>query len=90
MTIHGSADEIVPSDDAFEFDKIIPNHKLHIIEGADHCYTAHQEEFASLVLDFIKSAQVHPFRIPRKTLSSRLWVQTPKSLFLVDVAGLLS
>ncbi|XP_028556966.1 uncharacterized protein LOC110110260 isoform X1 [Dendrobium catenatum] len=58
LTIHGSADEIVPSEDAFEFDKLIPNHKLHIIEGADHCYTAHQEQLASLVLDFIKSAQV--------------------------------
>ncbi|XP_020597016.1 uncharacterized protein LOC110036823 isoform X2 [Phalaenopsis equestris] len=58
MTIHGSADEIVPSEDAFEFDKVIPNHKLHIIEGADHCYTAWQAELASLVLDFIKSDQV--------------------------------
>ncbi|KAK8931174.1 hypothetical protein KSP39_PZI016186 [Platanthera zijinensis] len=58
LTIHGSVDEIVPSEDAFEFDKLIPNHKLHIIEGANHCYTGHQEELASLLLDFIKSTQV--------------------------------
>lgn len=58
LTIHGSEDEIVPSEDAFEFDKLIPNHKLHIVEGANHCYTGHQEELASLVLDFIKSIQI--------------------------------
>ncbi|KAG0485652.1 hypothetical protein HPP92_009526 [Vanilla planifolia] len=58
LTIHGSADEIVPSEDALKFNELIPNHKLHIVEGADHCYTAHQELLASLVLEFIKSNQV--------------------------------
>ncbi|GAB2291836.1 hypothetical protein Dimus_026087 [Dionaea muscipula] len=56
LTVHGSADEIIPVEDANEFSKIIPNHKLLIIEGADHCYTSHQAELASAVLDFIKSA----------------------------------
>ena len=56
LTIHGSADEIIPVEDALEFTKIIPNHKLHIIEGADHCYTSHQAELASTVVDFIKAA----------------------------------
>ncbi|XP_059431410.1 putative uncharacterized protein YDL057W isoform X1 [Corylus avellana] len=56
FTIHGSADEVIPVQDAFEFAKIIPNHKLHIIEGADHCYTSHQAELASVVLDFIKAS----------------------------------
>lgn len=55
LTVHGSADEIIPVEDAFEFAKIIPNHKLHIIEGADHGYTNHQAELVSVVLDFIKS-----------------------------------
>ncbi|KAF3681658.1 putative transcription factor-like isoform X1 [Capsicum annuum] len=54
LTVHGSADEVVPVEDALEFDKIIPNHKLHIIEGADHCYTSHQAELPPLVLPFIK------------------------------------
>ncbi|XP_059640807.1 uncharacterized protein LOC132282972 isoform X2 [Cornus florida] len=54
LTVHGSADEIIPVEDALEFAKIIPNHKLHIVEGADHCYTSHQTDLASIVLPFIK------------------------------------
>ncbi|GMH18079.1 hypothetical protein Nepgr_019920 [Nepenthes gracilis] len=54
LTIHGSADETIPVQDAHEFSKIIPNHKLHIIEGADHCYSSHQAELASAVSEFIK------------------------------------
>ncbi|GMY36315.1 non-heme chloroperoxidase-like isoform X4 [Fagus crenata] len=56
LTVHGSADEINPVQDALEFAKIIPNHKLHIIEGADHGYTAYQAELVSVVLNFIKAA----------------------------------
>lgn len=55
LTVHGSADKVIPLEDAHEFAKIIPNHKLHIIEGADHGYSDHQAELASAVLDFIKS-----------------------------------
>ncbi|KAK6944808.1 Serine aminopeptidase, S33, partial [Dillenia turbinata] len=54
LTIHGSADEVIPVEDALTFSKIIPNHKLHIVEGADHCYTSHQIELASDALRFIK------------------------------------
>ncbi|WOK97959.1 hypothetical protein Cni_G06667 [Canna indica] len=57
LTVHGSEDEIVPPEDALEFAKLIPNHKLHIMECANHSYTAHQEELASVVLDFMKSNQ---------------------------------
>ncbi|PON84411.1 Alpha/beta hydrolase fold [Trema orientale] len=53
LTIHGSADEIIPVEDASKFAKIIPNHKLRIVEGADHCYNCHQAELASIVLEFI-------------------------------------
>lgn len=56
LTVHGSADEIVPVEDALEFAKIIPNHKLHIIEGANHNYSSHQAELASVVVDFIKAS----------------------------------
>ncbi|CAK9140539.1 unnamed protein product [Ilex paraguariensis] len=59
LTVHGSADEIIPVEDALEFAKIIPNHKLHIMEGADHGYTAHQAELAAVVLPFIKEGLQH-------------------------------
>ena len=58
LTVHGSADEVIPVEDALEFAKLIPNHKLHIVEGANHNYSAHQEELASVVLDFLKSNKV--------------------------------
>ncbi|XP_039127858.1 arylesterase-like [Dioscorea cayenensis subsp. rotundata] len=54
LTVHGSADEIVPVEDAKEFAKLIANHKLCIIEGANHNYTKHQSELASIVLDLLK------------------------------------
>ncbi|XP_052199045.1 uncharacterized protein LOC127806083 isoform X2 [Diospyros lotus] len=54
LTVHGSADEIIPVEDALAFAEIIPNHKLHIVDGANHCYTSHQDELSSIVLPFIK------------------------------------
>lgn len=58
LTVHGTEDGIIPVDDAKEFDKIISNHKLYILEGADHNYTAelHQVDLATVVLDFIKTS----------------------------------
>nr|XP_017241909.1 PREDICTED: putative uncharacterized protein YDL057W isoform X1 [Daucus carota subsp. sativus] len=61
LTVHGSDDEVIPVDDAMEFDKIIPNHKLHIVEGADHKYTSHQAELASVVVPFIKDGLEHKY-----------------------------
>jgi hypothetical protein len=58
FTVHGSADEIIPVEDAYEFAKHIPNHKLHVIEGANHCYTAHRKELSDAVVDFITSSEV--------------------------------
>ncbi|KAJ3671157.1 hypothetical protein LUZ60_008583 [Juncus effusus] len=55
LTVHGTEDEIISVGDAHEFAMIIPNHKLQIINGADHCYTSHQTELASAVVDFITS-----------------------------------
>ncbi|KAI4335290.1 hypothetical protein L6164_013951 [Bauhinia variegata] len=54
LTVHGSADEGIPVRDAFEFAKILRNHKLQIIEGADHEYTNHLPDLATVVADFIK------------------------------------
>ncbi|KAL6220986.1 hypothetical protein ACLB2K_008739 [Fragaria x ananassa] len=56
LIVHGSADESIPVEDAFEFAKIIPNHKIHIIQGADHCYSSHQTKLDTVVVDFIKAA----------------------------------
>lgn len=53
LTVHGSRDELVPVKDAVDFDKLIRNNKLHIIRGADHEYTEHQVELASVVVNFI-------------------------------------
>lgn len=54
LIVHGSKDEAIPVEDALEFVKILPNNKLHIIEGANHVYTHHQAEFASVVVDYLK------------------------------------
>lgn len=62
LTIHGSADEVIPVEDGKAFAKIIPNHKLHIIEGADHCYSQHQSELVPVIVDFIKTA--HKTELP--------------------------
>lgn len=42
-------------EDAIEFSKIMLNHELQIMEGANHGYSLHQAELADIVLRFIKS-----------------------------------
>ncbi|XP_047946798.1 uncharacterized protein LOC125193103 isoform X1 [Salvia hispanica] len=54
LTVYGSADDLVPIEDATEFAKILPNHQLKIIQGANHGYTLHQHELVSAVLPFLK------------------------------------
>lgn len=54
LTVHGSEDEVIPVADAKVFARIIPNHHLKIIEGANHGYSAHQDELISAVMPFIK------------------------------------
>ncbi|KAL2897960.1 hypothetical protein RDABS01_039742 [Bienertia sinuspersici] len=75
LTIHGSMDQIVPANDALEFDKIIANHVLRVIEGADHEYTLHQNELVQAVLDFMQD---------RKNYSDK------KKHFVSDIQGLSS
>ncbi|CAE6075393.1 unnamed protein product [Arabidopsis arenosa] len=58
LTVHGSADEVIRVEDAKEFAKVIPNHKLEIVEGANHCYTEHQSQLVSTVMEFIKTVIV--------------------------------
>ncbi|KAI3714559.1 hypothetical protein L6452_21515 [Arctium lappa] len=54
LTVHGSADDIIPVEDASEFDKIIKNHEVRIIEGANHVFSRHRNELVSAVLPFVK------------------------------------
>ncbi|XP_073042573.1 putative uncharacterized protein YDL057W isoform X1 [Primulina eburnea] len=54
LTVHGTEDEIVPIEDAVELSTKIKNHTLHIVEGADHEYSKHQTELASIVVGFVK------------------------------------
>lgn len=73
LTIHGSGDKIVPTEDAMAFARHIFNHKLHIIEGADHEYTSHQNELSSVVLNFVQSGSSHDnARSENKSLRSFL------------------
>jgi len=69
FTIHGSADEIIPVEDAYEFAKLISNHKLRVIEGANHCYTAHRRELSDAVVEAITSSEVY---IDKQQLTSML------------------
>lgn len=74
LTVHGSMDKIVPAEDASEFAKFIPNHKLHIIRGANHEYTSHQGELTSVVLDFLRenfNAEKDMPKLPLKDHSFR-------------------
>jgi pimeloyl-ACP methyl ester carboxylesterase len=67
-------DKFVPAEDALEFAKFIPNHKLHIIEGANHEYTSHQGELTSVVLDFLRenfNAEKDMPKLPLKDHSFR-------------------
>lgn len=59
LIVNGSDDKAIPIEDAYEFAKIIPNHTLQIIEGADHNYTTHQEHVVAAVLPFIKECVQH-------------------------------
>lgn len=54
LTVHGSADEANPVEDAYKFPNVIANHRLEIIQGADHNYSSHQNQLVSVVLSFIK------------------------------------
>lgn len=54
LTVHGSADETVSAGEAKDFDSLISNHTLQILDDADHGYSQHQRALASIVIKFIK------------------------------------
>ncbi len=55
LTIHGSADSVVPVDSAHRFRDGTSNHLLRIIEGADHNFNGLKfiDDIASNVIDFL-------------------------------------
>ncbi|CAL9223633.1 unnamed protein product [Arabidopsis halleri] len=73
LTVHGSDDTVVPVEDAKEFATVIPNHKLEIVEGANHGYTKHQKELVSIVVEFIKTVIVEE-QLVGLSLENSLWL----------------
>ncbi|KAK6147702.1 hypothetical protein DH2020_018614 [Rehmannia glutinosa] len=73
LTVHGSEDEIIPVEDALEFAKIIPNHQLQIIEGADHRYSSHQDELASVVCVSSRNACNPAMMSPNRQSQPKGW-----------------
>jgi len=55
LLVHGSEDKMVPLKDAIAASKIIPNCRLHIMEGCKHWPQKERpEEFAGVVREFIR------------------------------------
>nr|XP_034594697.1 uncharacterized protein LOC117856438 [Setaria viridis] len=55
FTIHGSADKIIPVEDAYEFARLVTNHKLHVIKRENHGYTSHRKQLCDAVINCITS-----------------------------------
>lgn len=54
LTIHGTRDEVIPPEDAYDFAQLIQNHRLLLLSGADHNYRLHQSDVAKIVVEFVK------------------------------------
>lgn len=62
LTIHGSKDQSVPVQNALRFDEVVPNHSLHIIEGADHNFNGlrYMIDITSAISSFVqKHVKLH-------------------------------
>lgn len=44
LTIHGAEDEVIPVADAHEFDKVLLNSELVVVEGATHRFATEPEQ----------------------------------------------
>ncbi|XP_047938636.1 uncharacterized protein LOC125186328 [Salvia hispanica] len=60
LTVHGDADDVIPVERAKEFAKMVRNHQLIIIPGANHGYTSQHEEMVAAVLPFLKECMSRP------------------------------
>jgi esterase/lipase len=56
LTVHGDQDKIVSVDNAFQFDSAIKNHRICIIQGADHNFSGSlsMEKLKVVVCNFIR------------------------------------
>lgn len=54
LTVHGTADDDVALEEAYEIGKVVPDHQLKIVEGADHTYHSRLDELAAAVVPFTK------------------------------------
>ncbi|NLB52388.1 MAG: alpha/beta hydrolase, partial [Syntrophomonadaceae bacterium] len=58
LLIHGSDDKAVPVKDAIAASKIIPDCRLHLMEGCKHWPQKERpDEFSGIVDDFIREAR---------------------------------
>ena len=44
LTVHGKDDATIPVADAFEFDRVLLNHELVVVEGATHNFATAPEQ----------------------------------------------
>lgn len=55
LTVHCTADAVIPVEDAHALDRVIPRHKLFVVQGGDHNFRG-QEAGAQCIrrtVDFI-------------------------------------
>ncbi|XP_006462461.1 hypothetical protein AGABI2DRAFT_72188 [Agaricus bisporus var. bisporus H97] len=62
LTIHGTADKIVPVSDAMIYARALSDrspgtHSLHLMENADHNFTKRQDEVVKVILDWWEARQ---------------------------------
>lgn len=53
LTIHGDKDEIIPVEDAYEFDKCIANHVLEVMPGAGHSFKGVEAQIGERISRFL-------------------------------------
>ncbi|MCO5595604.1 hypothetical protein L7F22_049651 [Adiantum nelumboides] len=56
MTVHGSKDETVSCEEAKCFDRLLSNHTLRILDGADHYFRKHRQALNLIVGEFVKAS----------------------------------
>jgi hypothetical protein len=57
LTLHGADDRVIPVDDAREFDKLIPNHRLVILPAATHNFSSREADVAAVIREFMGAAR---------------------------------
>ncbi|MCO5553719.1 hypothetical protein L7F22_007245 [Adiantum nelumboides] len=77
MTVHGSKDETVSCEEAKSFDRLLSNHTLRILDGADHYFRKHRQALNLIVGEFVKaSIEISPLERRAKEDSFRTKVSS--------------